>query len=283
MQLHLDTHMAAEATILVVDGSRTARVMLQKILHKELPSAEIICCDSAQAARQQLAVTTFDLVCLALVLPDADGLDLAREIRNHANQRYIPLIVVSGDVENRVQHRALGNEVTDYFDKELGFTALASFIHGYVQPQDTVPGKVLYVEDSRVVAVTTKRMLLGNGFEIEHTMTAEDALEKVRQSMQDGLCAYDLLLTDVYLKGNMTGKDLMMQIRSELGLDRNRLPMIVMTGDDDLDKQRELLQAGANDLVVKPVEERVLVSKLRFQLNLHQRDKQHLASGSRVS
>ncbi len=278
MQLHLENHMAAEATILVVDGSRTARLMLQKILKKELPSAEVVLCGSVEEARQQLALSQFDLVCLALVLPDGDGLELAHEIRNHPNQRYIPVIVVSGDVTDRVAQRALGNEVTDYFDKSLGFSALANFIHAYVCPDDQVPGKVLYVEDSRVVAVTTKRMLQGNGFEIEHTITAEEALEKVIESMGDGpLPAYDLVLTDVYLKGSMTGKDLMEKIRIHLGLDRNQLPMIVMTGDDDADKQRELLQAGANDLVVKPVEERVLVCKLRFQLNLHNRDKQHLA------
>ncbi len=270
--------MAAEASILVVDGSRTARMMLKKILHKELPSAEITLCASADEARQQLALSQFDLVCQALVLPDADGLELAHEIRNHPNQRYIPVIVVSGDVDERVSRRALGHEVTDYFDKSLGFSALASFIHGYVRPEDEVPGRVLYVEDSRVVAVTTKRMLQGNGFEIEHTITAEEALEKIMESMGDGsLPAYDLVLTDVYLKGSMTGKDLMEKIRINLELDRNQLPMIVMTGDDDAEKQRELLQAGANDLVVKPVEERVLVSKLRFQLNLHQRDKAHLS------
>ena len=42
----------------------------------------------------------------------------------------------------------------------------------------------------------------------------------------------------------------------------------MLTGDDNLDNQRGLIQRGANDLVLKPVEERLLVTKAMFQLRL---------------
>ena len=41
-----------------------------------------------------------------------------------------------------------------------------------------------------------------------------------------------------------------------------------MTGDANRDNQSELLRAGANDLVLKPIEERLLVTKLLFQLRV---------------
>ena len=41
-----------------------------------------------------------------------------------------------------------------------------------------------------------------------------------------------------------------------------------MTGDANLDNQRNLLREGANDLVLKPIEERLLVTKALFQLRL---------------
>jgi DNA-binding response OmpR family regulator len=46
-----------------------------------------------------------------------------------------------------------------------------------------------------------------------------------------------------------------------------------MTGDDNSANQARLLRAGANDLVQKPIEERLLVTKLMFQMNVarHQR------------
>jgi DNA-binding response OmpR family regulator len=41
-----------------------------------------------------------------------------------------------------------------------------------------------------------------------------------------------------------------------------------MTGDDNPANQSVLLRAGANDLVQKPIEERLLVTKLVFQLRV---------------
>ena len=41
-----------------------------------------------------------------------------------------------------------------------------------------------------------------------------------------------------------------------------------MTGDDNPHNQAALLRAGANDLVQKPIEERLLVTKLLFQMRV---------------
>jgi DNA-binding response OmpR family regulator len=57
-------------------------------------------------------------------------------------------------------------------------------------------------------------------------------------------------------------------VRSTYGYNKGQLPVLVMTGDDNPDKQAELIRAGANDLVVKPVEERLLITKLLFQLRV---------------
>jgi DNA-binding response OmpR family regulator len=44
--------------------------------------------------------------------------------------------------------------------------------------------------------------------------------------------------------------------------------VLVMTGDANPDNQSELLRMGANDLVLKPIEERLLVTKTLFQLRV---------------
>ena len=41
-----------------------------------------------------------------------------------------------------------------------------------------------------------------------------------------------------------------------------------MTGDGNRDKQSNLLREGANDLVLKPIEERMLITKTLFQLRM---------------
>ena len=51
-------------------------------------------------------------------------------------------------------------------------------------------------------------------------------------------------------------------------IQKRRLPVLVMTGDANRRNQSDLLRAGANDLVQKPIEERLLVTKVLFQLRL---------------
>jgi len=83
-----------------------------------------------------------------------------------------------------------------------------------------------------------------------------------------------MVLTDVSLKGEMSGGDLLEWIRFDLKLGKGRLPVLVMTGDENPVNQAALLKAGANDLVEKPVEERLLMTKLLFQLRVAQRQRE---------
>jgi len=254
--------------VMVVDGSKVARMMIEQLLRKELPGLEFIGCETGAQAKEALLDGTINLVTTALQLPDMDGLELAKFVREFTPQAYIPIIVVSGNVQERLESRKLSEDVTDYFDKSLGFGALATFIRGYVSPEDVLDGEVLYVEDSRVVAVATRRMLEKHGLKVTHVTSVEDALARLHVFHQDGTPPPDVLLTDVYLKGELTGMDLLKRVRNDIGYSKAELPAIVMTGDADPANQSELLRMGANDLVEKPIEERMLITKLLFQIRV---------------
>lgn len=255
--------------ILVVDGSKVVRKMIEGVLRQQLPQAELMLCETGAEAQQALQQGAIHLVTTALRLPDMDGLELARYLREHTPQAYIPIIVVSGDVQDRLETRSITDDVTDYFDKSLGFTALASFIKGYVAPEGASGGEVLYVEDSKVVAVATRRMLEKHGLKVMHCSGVEDAIAWLESVLVQGrVPGCDVVLTDVYLKGELTGKDLVRSIRNDFGYPKGQLPVLVMTGDANPANQTELLRAGANDLVLKPIEERLLITKLLFQLRV---------------
>jgi DNA-binding response OmpR family regulator len=253
--------------VLVVDGSRVVRSLIERVLKAELPNVVVIGCGTGAQALAHAAEGVIDLITTALRLPDMDGLELARQIREAATQAYIPVIVVSGDVQERLLARTLSSHVTDYFDKSLGFDALATFIRGYMHPTETISGEVLYVEDSRVVALATMRMMQKAGFNVTHVTSVEAALETLESALIDGrIPGTDLVLTDVNLKGDLSGGDLLGCIREQFGYDKGELPVLVMTGDDNPANQAALLRAGANDLVHKPIEERLLINKMQFQL-----------------
>jgi CheY-like chemotaxis protein len=237
---------------------------------------EVVACGTGAEAQRLLGEGVFDFVTVALRLPDMDGLEVARYVRESAPQIYIPVVVVSGDVDERLQRRALGEHVTDYFDKSLGFQALAEFIRGYVRPESAAEGQVLYVEDSRVVALSTRRMLEKYGLSVAHVISAEDALAVLDAARARGEVGADVVLTDVSLKGAMTGGDLLERIRRDFGYGKGRLPVLVMTGEENPASQAALLQAGANDLVEKPAEEKRLVTKLLFQLRVARHLRNHI-------
>ena len=264
-------HVVSDAPrVMVVDGSKLVRKLIGDTLLRELPNAQVLGCGGLAEARAVLAEGAVDLVTTALVLPDGDGLALARVVREAAGQAYVPIIVVSGNAQEALETRAFTEDVTDYFDKSLGHGALAAFIRGYVQPAPIEGARVLYVEDSKVVAVATKRMLARQSLQVLHVPSVEEALEHLHKYIgrSDGDVGADLVLTDVYLKGALSGRELLNQVRSVFRYGKRRLPVLVMTGDDNRDNQAALLREGANDLVLKPIEERLLVTKVLFQLRL---------------
>jgi len=263
-------HLHDDATrVMVVDGSRLVRKLIADVLQRDLPGVQVVGCASIAEARQALAEGPVNLVTTSLSLPDGDGLELARAVRQSAGQAYVPVIVVSGDAQSHLEQRRFTDFVTDYFDKSLGHEALAAFIRGYVQPAIIPGATLLYVEDSRVVAEATKRMLERQQLNVLHVMTAEEAVMLLTaESLGRNQHRIDLVLTDVTLKGELSGRDLVERVRVDFGYGKRRLPVLVMTGDGNPHNQTALLQAGANDLVLKPIEERLLVTKVLFQLRL---------------
>jgi len=131
MEGHLTQHLSGEhPRVMVVDGSKVVRKLIEQLLRADLPGVEVLACATADEARRQLESGAVDLITTALRLPDMDGMELARYVREHAPQAYIPIVIVSGDVNERLINRELSEYVTDYFDKSLGFNALSAFIRG---------------------------------------------------------------------------------------------------------------------------------------------------------
>ncbi len=254
--------------VMVADGSKLVRKLIADVLVLELPGVQVVGCSSIEEARQALEQGTVDLVTTALSLPDGDGMELARSVRAANGQAYVPVIVVSGDAQQHLVERRFTEYVTDYFDKSLGHEALAEFIRGYVQPEPIPGARVLYIEDSRVVAEATKRMLERQQLDVLHVLTAEEAFALLTAESLGRVPRIDLVLTDVTLKGELSGRDVVERIRVDFDYGKRRLPVLVMTGDANRHNQSGLLRAGANDLVQKPIEERLLVTKVLFQLRL---------------
>lgn len=259
--------------IMVIDGSAVSREIAARILRDAMEDAEITTCGSGAESLEALSSKHFDLITTSLLLPDIDGLKLCRKIRDSSEHHYTPIVVISGDADDRLLKEGFAAGVTDYFDKSQGYQAFGQFIKNFTQRSAGLVGKVLFVEDSRVAATVTQRILERHGLMITHTASAEEALRLIEESRSSEAEGYDLVITDFHLEDEMTGGDLLHTIRTRYRLSQQDLPILIITGNDDIRTQVELFHAGANDFVNKPLIEEVLMARVRSLLLIkHQYD-----------
>lgn len=252
--------------VMVVDGSSVSRTLLTRMLKEELSNTKVTGIGTAKEAIAAMEENTFDLVTTALLLPDMDGLGLSRQIRNSSKHGYTPVIVVSGDADSRLLREGFEAGVTDYFDKSDGYKAFGAFIRSFMQRNSGLVGNILYVEDSKTAATVTEKMLEKQGLKVTHVTTAEEGLTILIANEHEGENDFDLVITDFYLMGKMTGGDLLHAIRAKLHHSQQELPVLVLTSTDDEQTQVEVFHAGANDFVTKPLIEQVMIARVRALL-----------------
>ncbi|HLA74947.1 MAG TPA: response regulator [Gammaproteobacteria bacterium] len=263
-----------QASIMVVDGSGVSRTLITRILRIEMGNAQITACASAQQALSYLDSAKYDLITTSLLLPDMDGLDLCRAIRQSNTHRFTPIIVVSGDANDRLLREGFAAGVTDYFDKSRGYAEFVEFVKALTLRNLGVVGRVLYVEDSPTAAEITRRIMEKHGLQVLHVTTGEQALDLLQGNIIDeDERQIDIVVTDFFLEGGMTGGDLLHAIRVNHHFSLQEMPVLIITAESNIKKQIELIHRGANDFVGKPLVEEILMARLRSLLLVKQQHK----------
>ena len=110
--------------------------------------------------------------------------------------------------------------------------------------QDTFSGKVLIVDDELIVRILAGEALAQAGFQVR---TIDDGSQVAALL---GEFVPDIILLDVVMPG-LDGYATCAELRrSEPGAD---IPVLMMTGFDDLESLQSAYQAGATDFITKPI------------------------------
>lgn len=112
--------------------------------------------------------------------------------------------------------------------------------------------KILVVEDMELNQLLMKTLLDDFGFECEIASNGKIAIEKLK------LKKFDIVLMDLQMP-EMNGFETTLYIREKMKLD---IPIIALTADVTTIDVEKCKQVGMNDYVSKPVDERLLYSKL---------------------
>jgi two-component system, OmpR family, response regulator TctD len=112
--------------------------------------------------------------------------------------------------------------------------------------------KLLLVEDNAELAHWIVSLLRSESFCIDHVPDAERAGSILRSQ------SYDVVLLDMRLP-SMSGKELLHAIRRR----GDTVPVLMLTAHGSIDDKVDCFDAGADDYVVKPVDARELVARIK--------------------
>jgi diguanylate cyclase (GGDEF)-like protein len=116
---------------------------------------------------------------------------------------------------------------------------------------------ILIVDDDPVIRVLVGETLRQIGLVVEEADTGEAALEFIGRSQPD------VILLDVLMPG-MDGFETCMAIR---GGDRGQhVPVLMMTGLEDIDSIDHAFEVGATDFITKPLNYTILGYRVRYML-----------------
>ena len=123
----------------------------------------------------------------------------------------------------------------------------------------SIKWRILVVEDDQALALGLRINLEAEGYEVIHTLTAEDALTVLDNS------SADLVVLDLMLPG-MTGIEALQTIRKE----NLKLPVLILTARSALEDKVEGLKAGADDYLTKPFNLEEFLLRVKRMLDRYQ-------------
>ncbi len=103
--------------------------------------------------------------------------------------------------------------------------------------------KILIVDDEQSIRVTLSEFLKSEGYDVISACDFQSAIELY------GKIDFDIIVTDIIMP-RQTGSDLLREIH---GINPN-IPVIMMTGDPNLETAIEAVKLGAYDYLSKPIE-----------------------------
>jgi len=115
------------------------------------------------------------------------------------------------------------------------------------------PPSVLLADDSRTVREVVGHLLHNAGYVVDASADGRDAWDRLQ------IRPYDLLLTDLEMP-RLHGLDLIARCRQAPAM--ASMPIVVLTSKTSTDNRRLAKQAGADDFLTKPVNQRHLLHRL---------------------
>lgn len=246
-------------TALIVDDSLTVRMDLVDAF--EAAGFGVRPCASAAEAREALALGPVAVVVLDVLLPDADGIDLLKELRERPETSGAAILVLSTEAEVKDRIRGLKTGADEYVGKPYERGYLVSRAQELVRLRTVDPVQrrpsVLVIDDSPTFRAELGRALEAAGYAVVAAATGEEGLRLAADRPPSAI------LVDGLLPG-IDGATVIRRIRLDAAL--RRVPCILVTASEDRGAELRALDAGADAFVRKGEDTEVILARVAAAL-----------------
>ncbi|HVO74180.1 MAG TPA: response regulator [Ignavibacteriaceae bacterium] len=220
--------------VLVVEDDYATSKLLSNYLVKWGYDPTIV--NSAEKTLKIIEKESFLAILLDIVLPDTNGLDLLKKIREFKHTKNTPVIICSIEAE---QQKAFLMGAVEYLEKPIQYKYLVEILQSYKLKKES---NVLIVDDD----VPTLSLIIEAIEQAGYVPVAESDSTKVMGMIQD--MSLDIAIIDLEMP-ELNGYDLIKQIKITPKF--AKLPIVIYTGKENYEEELQKIDGLFDELLEK--------------------------------
>jgi DNA-binding response OmpR family regulator len=126
--------MSRKTKILIVEDDVQQAVLMVQILSRA--GCSVLAVHTGKKGMELALENQFDLIALDIFLPDLDGFEICRELKQRHHSRHTPVVLVSGRSSEEYLRRSLKMGAADFIAKPFSATDFALRILSHVSAEN---------------------------------------------------------------------------------------------------------------------------------------------------
>lgn len=254
--------MTTKPCVMLVEDNPITRKLVRAALYHE--SIDLLEAGDGATAMAVARDRRPDLILQDLVLPDTDGFELVRRLREIPEVNAVPILAFSGLLSHLDEKRVAESGFTDFVIKPIDPAQLVRIVRAHlpanepVQPTFAGHRCIILADDDDVQRKLTVFRLTRLGYHVVDVADGQAALDAARASRPDAV------VTDAMMPG-LDGFGLCAALRKDPALKNVPIVLCTSTYVDAADRELARL-AGANEFVIRTPDLREMIAALETVL-----------------
>ena len=211
----------------------------------------------------------YQVVLLDLKMPDMDGIETARKIREKMGDK-VPIVLISAydwsDMEEAAKEAGVNGFISKPLFRSTLYNKLSEVLgnereHNSTEDEnaDIAGMHILVTEDNDINWEIISMLLQMQGVETERAVNGLEAVERMKNARKG---EFDLIFMDIQMPV-MNGIEATKQIRALEDPWARQIPIIAMTADAFSENVAECFEAGMNGHIAKPIDMKIVLKEIR--------------------